>query len=127
MSKSTWDANPPGNEWNSPENWTPNNVPTDEAVFSKSNQTSITFNNDTTAEVNKIEFSEGADAFNLTIGNSPNNTVLVINESVENNSEHQQIIEVASEGAHYSTPQMKFTGKRGRSILLTNLIHSIKV
>ena len=110
MSKSTWDANPPGNEWNSPENWTPNNVPTDEAVFSKSNQTSITFNNDTTAEVNKIEFSEGADAFNLTIGNSPNNTVLVINESVENNSEHQQIIEVASEGAHYSTPQMKFTG-----------------
>ncbi len=110
MSKSTWDKNAPGNEWNSPENWTPNNVPTDEAVFSTSDQTSIKFNTKTTAEVNNIEFLEGADAFNLTIGNSPDNTVLVINESVVNNSEHQQIIEVASEGAHYQTPQMKFTG-----------------
>jgi len=111
MSKSTWDKNPSSDEWNSADNWTPNTVPTDEAVFSTSEQTSITFDTSKSAKVNSIEFTEDADAFNLTIGNSPDNTVLIINDGVQNNSAHQQVIEVASEGAHYQTPQMKFTGK----------------
>lgn len=111
MSKSTWDASPPSSEWNSAKNWTPNSVPTEDAVFSKSDQTSVTFDTSKSVAVNSIEFTEDADAFNLTIGNSPDNTVLTINEGVQNNSEKQQVIEVASQGAHYQTPQMKFTGK----------------
>lgn len=111
MSKSTWSENPQNGEWNSSENWTPETVPTDDAIFSVSNQTSITFDTSDSAEIDTIEFTEDASPFTMTIGNSPNNTVLTINKGVENKSEHQQTIAVASQGAHYQTPQMKFTGK----------------
>jgi hypothetical protein len=109
MSKSEWKSNPANNEWNDAENWNPSGVPSNEAVFSTSEKTGITFTPKSESEVDSIEFLSNASPFTFTIGNSPQNTALTINKGVTNNSPYTQTFVVASEGASYKTPQLKFT------------------
>jgi len=110
MSKSEWKSNPTNSEWNDAENWNPSNVPSDEAVFSSSEKTEVTFSAQSEVQIDTIQFTSEASPFTFTIGNSPQNTALTINKGVVNDSLHTQTFVVASDGVNYDTPQMQFTG-----------------
>jgi len=81
----TWNLDPVDNNWNNPENWTPNTVPNgpaDVATFDHSNMTHVSISAGT--EVNAITFNPGANAFTITV--SPTLILTVSGSGIVNNS-----------------------------------------
>ena len=98
----TWSLNPPGSDWNSKLNWTPNTVPNgsaDIASFGLSNGTAVSSRGD--IEIASVVFNAGASAFNITTkGQHGGSADLSISGTgVTNNSEVSQNFIVESAGA----------------------------
>lgn len=111
MSTATWNAQPANGDWNTASNWTPSEVPTDQAGFAGSSQTMITFSQAAGTSVGSIAFAAGAPAYTFTFSaNSPASPTLEISGAgVTNASTSQQSFIVAAASAGYQNPQLRFT------------------
>lgn len=109
---STWSATTATGEWNDASNWNPADVPTNTAKFSQSAQTEITFDPNTKAEIELIEFDPNASPYCFKFGTAPSKPALTINgDGIINNSTNNQSFIVASIGTSVMEPQLKFCNK----------------
>ncbi|GMQ26267.1 hypothetical protein Aoki45_29490 [Algoriphagus sp. oki45] len=113
QSNSKWKKNPQSGEWNNPDNWEEGQLPSDEAVFSSSNETEITFSKEQSAQVGALIFDENASSFQLKFGTRTTDEKLMLTisgEGVVNRSGRPQCLKVAATNYHYYDPQLQFAG-----------------
>ncbi len=110
MTSANWKANPSSDQWNDPNNWDTDQIPTGNAQFGGSSHTAITFTPDSMAQIECLEFSEQSDAYSFTIRDLAKQPALTITgRGIVNQSLNTQSFIVASFGT-YNQPQLKFTG-----------------
>ncbi|OMH37944.1 hypothetical protein [Motiliproteus sp. MSK22-1] len=109
MTRSNWNTQPATGEWNTATNWTPPEVPSGKATFTRSSQTSISFSATAEATVANIEFAEDASAYTFVFGPSNTPSLTISGEGVINHSYSQQSFIVAATSSGYTDPQLKFT------------------
>ncbi|MDX1811627.1 MAG: alkaline phosphatase family protein, partial [Gammaproteobacteria bacterium] len=68
LKDSTWKKTAPSGEWNTKANWNDESIATDKAIFSRSNQTDITFAPNCSSTINAIEFDADAPTYNFLFG-----------------------------------------------------------
>ncbi|MCG8316549.1 MAG: hypothetical protein MI976_25330 [Pseudomonadales bacterium] len=108
MSTSTWKQNPTTNEWNSAANWSPEEVPMDQAIFSVSSQTTLSFAADSNAQIGTIEFDENSTGYTFRFATAANPALTICGAGVRNHSQIQQSFIVAATSSGYKNPQLKF-------------------
>lgn len=109
---STWSATLGTGEWNDARNWNSGIVPTGKASFVQSAQTEITFDPNSMANVECIEFDPKASPFCFKFGTAPSTPALTIKGAgIINNSTNNQSFIVASIGKSVLEPQLKFLNR----------------
>lgn len=109
---SQWKPEPQNNLWNSETNWADGEVPNSTAVFSKSSETNIGFEDDSNDIIDQIEFTEEAPSYNFNIKVYREYPALTIKgKGIINNSKRQQCFSVTSKGVNHDKPQLKFTNE----------------
>src|SRR5262249_23033599 len=101
-----WDLNPISGDWNTAENWTPNEVPNgpaDAATFGLSNTTDVSISENT--EVNGIIFTpEATNPYTITV--SPGLTLTLSGAGITNNSGRGHIFVVGD--LNFGGAQVRF-------------------
>ncbi|MET0026435.1 MAG: hypothetical protein ABW101_02260 [Candidatus Thiodiazotropha sp.] len=109
MTQSKWNPRADSSVWNTPENWTPCGVPSEDACFSTATQTLVSFSVTSEAEVGEISFAEDAPAYTLAFGPSTTPALSVTGSGVSNRSGKLQSFIVAATSSGYHQPQLRFT------------------
>ena len=109
MKKTIWNTRPATGEWNTAENWSPAEVPTDTAEFAASSQTAISFTATGDATVENIEFADDASTYTFTFGTSTAPALTITGQGVTNRSAKQQSFIVAATTKGRENPQLMFT------------------
>lgn len=108
MTISTWNAQPISAEWNVTDNWAPNGMPAQTAVFADSCQTAISFSATADVRVGGIEFTENAPTYTFTFGTSTTPALTITGAGVVNDSQKQQSFIVAATSSGFKNPQLTF-------------------
>lgn len=108
MTASIWKPKQNTGGWNTAENWSPAEVPTDTAIFETAPLTVIEFSAENAAKVAQIEFPEGAASFTFLFGPGNNPSLTLTGQGVSNSSRHQQSFIVASISHGFGNPQLEF-------------------
>ncbi|MEJ2453142.1 MAG: hypothetical protein P8103_03180 [Candidatus Thiodiazotropha sp.] len=108
MTTSTWKKQPATDEWNTADSWVPAGVPTEQAAFTASSQTAISFTASGEARVANIEFDDSAPAYSFTFGPSATPALTITGRGVANRSGKQQSFVIAATSSGYPDPQLKF-------------------
>ncbi len=108
MTTSTWKNQPASDEWNAADNWVPAGIPTEQAAFTASSQTAISFSASGEARVGNIEFDDSAPAYSFTFGPSATPALTITGRGVANRSGKQQSFIIAATSSGYHDPQLKF-------------------
>ncbi|MBT8228694.1 MAG: hypothetical protein KJO50_00440 [Bacteroidia bacterium] len=104
-----WTGKSGDSNWNNSSNWEPNEVPSSLANFESSDQTVITFSPDIESQIDSIVFQEDAPSYTFKFGTADASPALSINgQGMINNSTCMQSVIIASTGAHYYNPKLKF-------------------
>ena len=94
--------------WGDAENWQPNQVPTDEAVFTSASSAVVSFDPTQTSSVSQILFDETAQGFTFTFTSSEQPMLSVVGEGIVNNSTVQQSFVIAAHCSGFNQAQLTF-------------------
>jgi hypothetical protein len=108
MTKSTWNMQATTSEWNNSSNWKPSKIPSEEASFTSSSQTTISFSQTEGASVEEIAFIEDAAAYTFIFDPCETPALTITGSGVRNRSKRQQSFIVAATSSGYKNPQLKF-------------------
>ncbi|TRY33201.1 hypothetical protein [Aliiglaciecola sp. M165] len=96
-------------DWDNADNWSPEGLPTDIAVFAQALQTHISFSDSANSTVDSIEFSEDADSYTLLFGSAKQPALTLGGAGIFNHSSSQQRFIIAARSSGFHDPQMVFT------------------